>query len=195
MPRSESSSTRRSIGKTRAVGLVTRRDRAEHVLENGFRRFDRKGHSRHDDPSAGAIGDEVERVPHRVVRVVGRQQLVAGREPERAQDGVDPGGRVRHEDEILRIGAEEGRELRARLIEQASEIAHEELHRLSLDAIAPALLLGEDFSRAGAERAVVQKGERGIETPEAPAARRSRHTRNVTHRPTPGRHPERRAPS
>ena len=61
---------------------------------------------------------EVERVAAGVVGVVGGEQLVARRERQRAQHGVDAGGGVAHEGEVVGIGAHERGQRGPRDVEQ-----------------------------------------------------------------------------
>ena len=55
-----------------------------------------------DDARARALRDEREQQLDRAVLVLGREDLVAGGERERAEDGVHPGGRVEDEGEVVR---------------------------------------------------------------------------------------------
>src|SRR5581483_6666890 len=68
---------------------------------------------------------------------VGREHLVAGPKPQRARDDVDARRGVVDERQLLRPGAEEGGERRARLVEQPLEPAAEELDRLPLELALP----------------------------------------------------------
>ena len=97
--------------------------------------------------------------------MVGREQLVAGGEPEAPEDRVDPGGRVRDEREVLGIGADEVTQNCSSLGEIALEVAAEELDGLCLHAVLPRALGREDDARTGAVRAVVEEVDRRIERP------------------------------
>ena len=111
-------------------------------------------------------GDELRRLPAGAVRVVGREDLVARRELERAQHRVDAAGRVADEGEVPGLGAQERRHLRARVGEPPAPVARQEVDRLALH-LAPQLPLPlEDRARARAERAVVQVRDVGVERPE-----------------------------
>src|SRR6266446_6569391 len=144
-----------------------RRDPRQHGFNDRVRRREREGNGHDHDLRPRRGGHEVEHVPARVVGVVGHQELVPRRERQRAQHGVHGGGRVRDEDQALRVGAEERGERAPGVVEQRLQVAYEEAHRLPLEALAQALLRLQDRARAGAEGAVVQEGDRGVERPEA----------------------------
>ncbi len=78
------------------------------------------------------------------------EDLVARREAQRAEDRGDPGRRIRHERQALRIRAEEWPEHRAASVEQVGQVVREEPDRLGLEAGAPACLGLDDRGRAGA---------------------------------------------
>ena len=103
--------------------------------------------------------------------MVGRQELVARLEGERAEDGVHARRGIRDEREVVGVGADEGGQLRAGAIEQPLQLPAEEPHRLALHPLAKPLLRLDDGARAGAERPVVEEGHAGVEGPEpCPAA-------------------------
>ena len=138
-----SSATIRSIGRTSAVGLVTWLTTARRVRSVVASRSApddvvlgdrRERQPRDDDARAVARGHVAGDVQDRVVLVVGRQDLVARLEPQRAQNGVDAAGRVRDQGEVVRVGAEERPERPPDLGEEAVELAREELDRLGLRA-------------------------------------------------------------
>ena len=120
-------------------------DRAEDRVDDVVLRRDRERDPGDDDAGAVALGDVAQDVDRRVVLVVVGQELVAGLEPERADDGVDGAGRVRR-----RTPGRPGRRRRtrrasaARLGEEARQVAGEELDRLRLEPVAPAALGLED---------------------------------------------------
>ena len=145
----------------------SRRHCSEDRLDHLARAADREWHAGYDDPRPVAPGRPPERVQRRVVLVVGGQQLGAGREAERTEDGVHAGRRVRDEDQVVRVGTDERRQRRARLVEQPLELAGQEADRLRLQPVAPALLRLEDGPRAGSERAVVEERDRRVEQPVA----------------------------
>ena len=97
------------------------------------------------------------------VLVPGRQHLVAGLEPERADDGVQSGGSVRDEDEIVGSRAEEGGQRGARPGRQLVESAGEELDRVALELALQLLVAREDGRRAGAVAAVVEERDPRVE--------------------------------
>ena len=124
--------TIRSIGRTSAVGLVTwltiaSRVRsvaaAEDPLDDVVLRGGREREPGDDDARAVARGDVAGDVEDRVVLVVGREDLVAGLEPERADDRVHAAGRVRDQPQVVRVGADERPDRPAHLGEVAVELA------------------------------------------------------------------------
>ena len=92
-----------------------------------------------------------------------RQHLVARLEPQRADDRVQPGGRVRDEDEIVRTGADEAGQRGPRLRGQLVEAAPEELDRVALELALQLLVALEDRRRARAVAAVVEERDVGVE--------------------------------
>src|SRR5439155_28274 len=110
-----------------------------------------------------ALGDVAEDIDRGVVFVVVRQELIAGIEMERADDGIDRTGRIGDEREIVRVGPDERSELATRLAKEAVEIPREELDRLPFHPVPVVPLRLENGARAGSERAVIQEGDRGIE--------------------------------
>jgi hypothetical protein len=102
-----------------------------------------------------------------------RQHLVPGLEPQRADDGVQAGGRVRDEDEIVRPRTHERGERRTRLghpprpldlaPEPACHLAREEVRRPRLERALEALVLLEDRDRTGAEAPVIQVRDLRVE--------------------------------
>ena len=143
-----------------------RRDVSEHGVDDLIGRVQRKRDRRHDDARARTLGDEVERIAARVVGVVRRQELVARGEPQRTHHGIDAAGRVRHERDVLRVRADEVRQLLPCRIESLLELAGEESDPLRLHLGPKPRLLGEHLGRTGAELAVVQEGDIGIEPPQ-----------------------------
>jgi hypothetical protein len=98
--------------------------------------------------------------------VVRREQLVAGGESARTEHRVHTARRVGHEREVVGVGADERGERRAGDVEPAVELAAEEPHRLGLHLRAQRGLVAQHLDGASAVRAVVQKGDAGIERPE-----------------------------
>ena len=87
----------------------------------------------------------------------------SGAEPERADDGVEPGGRVRDEDEILGSCADEAGERRTSLGQQIVEAATEELGGVPLELALQLLVAGEHGRRAGSVAPVVEVDDLRIE--------------------------------
>lgn len=126
---------------------------------------DRKRDPRNHDPSAVAGSDRGEGVERGVVLVVGSQQLVAGLEVERTQDGIDPGRGVGNEGEPVGIGAEERRHPFPCGIEQPRELPRQEADWLRLHPVSQDTLEFQHLHRAGAVRAVVQERDGRIQAP------------------------------
>ena len=164
MPRSASSRTRRSTGRTSPVGLVTwlmtakprpGRDPVEERLRELVRSGGREGERRDDERRAVACGGRLEGRDRGVVLVVVGQQLVARREPQRPEDRVHRGRRVRDERQPVGIGAQERPEDAADVVERSFELAIQEAHGRALQAVAPAPLHLEHLARRRAERAMI----------------------------------------
>ena len=94
-----------------------------------------------------------------------REHLVARRERDRAEHGVDGVRRVRDEGEITGLRAHECRQLVSRLVDQPLELANQESRRLSLETRAKLELTSEDVDGSRAEAAVVQIDDVRIELP------------------------------
>ena len=96
--------------------------------------------------------------------VVG-QQLVAGREAERAQHGIDAVRRVGHERQVVRVGADEpARTARASSSAGSSSRARKRTGCRSRRS-RQACCASRTTTRAGAERAVVEEEEVGLQAP------------------------------
>ena len=93
------------------------------------------------------------------------EDLVARPEVEGPQDGTGRDRGVRDEGEIVRVGADERRDDGPRLADHLLELAPQEIDRVPLEAILPLALGREDGRRTGAERAVIEKRDRRIESP------------------------------
>ena len=106
---------------------------------------------------------ELPRPRHGTVLVAGRQHLVAGLEPQGADDGVQTGGGVRDEDEVVGARAEEDGQRGARPGRQLLETAGEELDRIALELPLQVLIAGEDGRRTGSEAAVVEERDPRVE--------------------------------
>ena len=88
-----------------------------------------------------------------------------GRNRSDASTALTPVVAFGHEREAVGVRAQEARHLATRLVQQALELAGQEPHGLALEAVAPRALGVEDGSRAGAEGAVVEERDRGVESP------------------------------
>ena len=95
--------------------------------------------------------DGVDGVAAGVVLVVGHQQLVSPLKPETAKNGVDAGGRVGNEHEVVGTSSQEPRQNPARLIELPEIVVIEEDQRLAFDLESDARLLVEHRLRSRAE--------------------------------------------
>ena len=173
-PRSASAATISATGSTSAVGLVTWSSMTSRVRGptaastasraisgvapgNGMRAVTRR--------APAIVGHGLQGVAGGGVGMVEQHDLVAGLEPQAARDDVDAGRGVGDEGEVVGIGAEEGAQRRARLVERRLEVAGEEGHRLALHPRPPLVLRREHGARRRAERAVVQEGHGGVERP------------------------------
>ncbi len=97
--------------------------------------------------------------------MIGGEQLVAALEVERAQHGIEAGGGIRHEGQVVRIGAHERSKLASRRVQGRLEVMGEEEDRLGLHPFAPRLLGGEHRARSGTVRAVVEEGDGRVQGP------------------------------
>ena len=173
--------------RARRHGLEIRLDGLRRLLDR-----ERDAHDRERRPVA--LGGRAHRVERRVVLVVAGQQLVAGLEPERRQDGRDARRRVGHEHDPLGVAVEEPGDLEPHLVEVALELPVEEPDRLPLHPVPPDALRLEDGRRAGAERAVVEERDVGLEDPRRAVVGGERHAATIADRvgpdappaPTPG---------
>ena len=146
--------------QARALG-----DFPQHALDYVVRRGDGERHVDDHDLRAGEAAGVVEHVARGVVFVRGDEQLVVLVEVERAQHGIDAGGCVGDEGDVLRLRADERRDLGARGVEQRLELAHHEPHRLALQPCAVLVLLGQHCDGRGAEGAVIEVGDGGVKKP------------------------------
>jgi hypothetical protein len=118
-----------------------------------------------------------------VVLVVGREDLVAGVETERADDRVDGAGGIRHEGEVVGIGADECAEGLAGRHQRVVELTREESDGLRLHPRPQLRLDIEDVSRARSERPVVEERHPRIQLPVTREGRRHRRMMAGTLRP------------
>ena len=93
------------------------------------------------------------------------QDLVRRTELQGTQDRIHARRRVRHEGQVRGVRAEELRQLLARGIDACLQGSREEIDRLALHVRAQRRLRGEDRRRAGAEGAVIEILDGGVEAP------------------------------
>jgi len=95
--------------------------------------------------------------------VGGGQHLVAGQERQRPRHGVDAAGGVGQEDQVVGARAQVIGQHFPRQRQQRARAAAEEVHRIALELGLAALVVGKHLGRAGAEGAVVEEDEIGVE--------------------------------
>jgi hypothetical protein len=135
----------------------------EQRVDDLARVAERKRNRRPEVVRARVVADPV---PHQVARAVfqvGREDLVAWPQVERAGSEVDAGRGVLDEREISIRAADVTGEGRARLVEQAGQAAREEVDGFELELPLPGLVALEDAPRARAERSVVEERHVGVE--------------------------------
>jgi len=145
---------------------------------HGARAFARVGNERRDDLArfakrqwdrradvarACAPAGPLPRQVAGAVLEVCREHLVVRAERERAGSEVDSGRGVLDEGEVVRGAADVSGEGSPRVVEERGQAAVEEVDGLALQLALPGLVALEDRPRAGAERAVVEEGDLGIE--------------------------------
>ena len=128
-------------------------------LGEGCFRHQRHGHLDGDDLRTGAAGDIGPGLFEGGIFVIGGQDLVAGLQIERLGDDVESLGGIDQPDDIVGPGTEEGRERDARCPHPRREVASEEGDGLALELKLEVLVGFEHRSRAGAERAMVEKDD------------------------------------
>ena len=141
------------------------RDPLEQGVDHDVLGRDRERDLGDHDAGPVALGDMAQDVDRGVVLVVVGQELVAGRKPERAEDGVDGAGRVGDEGEVVRVSADERAEVAPGTGQETRQVAGKELDRLRLEPVAERPLDLEHRTRARPERSVVQERDRGVESP------------------------------
>ena len=146
--------------EARAVG-----DFREHALDDGVGRVDREGDVDGDDLRAVERADEVEGVARGVVFVRGDEELVVLVEVERAEDGVDAGGGVGDEGEVVGRSAEEVGQHGAGGVEARLDLVREKTHRLALHLLAQRGLHRQDRARRRAEGTVIEERDGRVEEP------------------------------
>ncbi len=143
----------------------------------------RERHLCDDDARARLRGEVIERVLAGGIGVVGREQLVAGRERDRREDRAHGLRRVAYEDQVLGARRDEPRDRLSRSIDLRGRVLDEEPHRLGLHAGTDRALRIEYLARARSERPMVQERDRGIER-EARVERRGHRGRQCVTRPS-----------
>jgi hypothetical protein len=123
-----------------------------------------------------ARGEVLEEQVVRPVLEIRREHLVIRPELQRARRRVHRRGRVRNEDEVVRRCSDVGGERGARLRQPFWQLPVEELDRLPLHLALKLLVPLEDGAWAGAERAVVQEDDVGVEEELRPHGSRERAT-------------------
>ena len=147
------------------------------------RAFDRKRQPGHHEGGAGGGSHLGRGVAAGGVLVVGDEQLVSSRQREGAQGGVDAGGGVRHQCQVVGIRADEAGQGGAGRGEQLGADAQEEAGRVGLELGAQLLLPVQHRQRCGAEGAVVELDDVRVQPPVSCQLRRLRQTVHVPHRP------------
>ncbi len=154
----------------RAGGDVREEDRAGAVRDAVPERLDdrlatrRRQRDRLVDVAGAGLGAKV--IPRHVQRAVlevGRQDLIARLQRQRAGDHIEAGGGVGDECEVVWIGIEIGADPAAGGVEQRLLPSLYEGHRLPLQLALPRLPDLEHGPRRGAERTVIEKHDAGVE--------------------------------
>ena len=151
------------MSATRVRGVTAGEDRLDHLL--GMTDRQRDGDPHHS--GACPLRDGREGVERRVVLVIIGEELVSRPQAERLEDGGHARRGVRHEDEALGIGVQEGGNGLAGGVEPALQLPRQELERVRLELREERLLELDDGSRAGPVRAVGEERDRGVEIPRA----------------------------
>ena len=107
--------------------------------------------------------DEPKRAQDRAVLVLRGEDLLLGPDPQRADDRIQRGGRVRREHEVVGAGTDEGGQRAARLAQRLLEPPSEELRRLALEVTLEPLVLVEHLHGARAEAPVIEVRDLRIE--------------------------------
>ncbi len=124
---------------------------AQHAVHRHAFRTDGERQPRHHHFGSPTLGGVIQAVSASCVGVVGGQQLVAGGEPQRAQNDVHSSRRVRDENEVLRIGTDKAGQGLSSLVQQRFELSNEKADRFALQLIAIFSLRLEDRQWAGPE--------------------------------------------
>ena len=145
--------------------LGARGNAGPELLHEGLGGCDRHRHWLVFVDRARLLAQEAPAAIERAVFLVACQNLVAGLQMQAAGDDVHAGRGVGDVDEVVGAAVDVGRQRGTRFAHQAVEAAlvAEELHRLALQLALPPLVFLEHNLGRGAERAVVQEGDVGIE--------------------------------
>ncbi len=142
-------------------------DRSGDRRHHRFRSHSGKGQLGGSQHRSGALGGGGHDVGHRVVTVIGDDDLVTRREPQRPDHGGDAVSGVGHERHPGGIGSDEASERVPGLVEPRLQPPGEEVDRLTLHESPPLGLAVQHRAGAGAKRAVVEKGDARLEVPES----------------------------
>ena len=126
---------------------------------------DREGDLCNDEAGAGAISRLLQDVAAGVVDVARGEQLVAGPEVERGNDGGHRGGGVCEQCKVVGRGADEGCKRVAGAVEQRLQVAKHEGYGLLLHEVAERLLSRHQEAGCCAVGAVIEEGPGGVEPP------------------------------
>ena len=113
----------------------------------------------------GLIRNMAQGVPHRAVRVVRAEDLVAWGKAQRPHHRVDAGGGVGDEGQAVGLGPHEPGQRDRRLPQQGRQFLHEEPRGVGFHPVPPRRLLGHDLPRCGAERPVIEKPQAVFDRP------------------------------
>ena len=105
--------------------------------------------------------------------MVRHQQFLARMESPRPQDGIDSGGGVGDEDEVLRVGADRRGQRLPRLVQERLHPPGQEPHRLRLHLPPQLRLPLEDRPGARPERPVIEQGDGRVQRPGVGGNRRN----------------------
>jgi hypothetical protein len=104
--------------------------------------------------------------------MIGGEDFVAASEGEGAENSIYPGSGVGNESEVARFSADELGESSPGFVEKRLELANHKGHGFALEPAAQSVLIFQDWLGTGAEGAVVQERDGGVEPPEVAAGGR-----------------------
>ena len=116
-----------------------------------------------DDGSAALECTSLQCVAHGIVSVVGGEDLVARLERYGIDHGVDAGGGIGHEHDIIGPGTDQPGGRRPGDSQKIGELAGKKVDRLTLHLVLERALDIADRCGHGPKRAVVQKGHARVE--------------------------------